>query len=239
MMIRDWAIYRIAITGVLGALLFGCIGSTPTPASVITPSPEQMDKSLFTGIPCSAPCWQGLEVGESSESDVTSILPTLTFIDHKEIQIFQVSMPNYDFSASAPGVLIEANCINSNQICLTLAVIDDILTKIVVGFNYKITQDEVVKFLGEPDYIGFGNLGSERVMCEVYLVWMNSRLVLASRFEDLEQAEKYCYIVDEEGRAPSNLLILEARYLSEAELNAYLSSISSKFFEFTGAGPDK
>lgn len=29
-------------------------------------------------------------------------------------------------------------------------------------------------------------------MCEVYLVWSNNQLVLATRFEELTGAEKYC-----------------------------------------------
>ncbi len=82
MTIKHWSIHQLLIMGIIGILLFGCMTSRPTaiPTPAFTPSPDQMDKSPFTGVPCAAPCWQGLEVGKSSESEVTSVLSTLTFI---------------------------------------------------------------------------------------------------------------------------------------------------------------
>lgn len=235
MMTQKIKIYQVLY--IVTIMIYACSPKSPVPIN--TPTAEQMDKSPFTGIPCAAPCWYGLEVGKSSESDVMSILPTLRFINQETIQVFQGSMPNYDYSASASGVLIEANCVNSEQQCLTIAVIDNILTKIEIGLNYEITPDEAIEYLGEPNYIGFDNLGSERVICEVYMVWTDWRLILASRFENIGDAEKYCYIVHYEEKIPSNVLILEARYLSDAELNAYLTSISSEFFEFTETIPNE
>jgi hypothetical protein len=242
MTIKFWK--QILIMTIMGVSLFGCISSTSTPifspTPIITLSLQQMDKSMFTGIPCTVPCWHGLEVGKSNEKDAIAILPMLTFIDQNSVQIYRrPSMPDFYTMLSGPGAQIVANCVNSNKRCVDLATSNDILQRIIVSLNYEIMADEAIGYLGDPDFVGYGNLGSERVICEVYLVWLGSRLVLASRFEDLEQAEKYCYIVGDEEKVPSNLLILEARYLSEAELNAYLSSISSKFFEFTGTGPDK
>lgn len=237
MSMKNRVVCQIIIMIAIGTLLFGCVNADISTA-IPTPLSGQMDLSPFTGIPCAAPCWYGLEVGKSTENDVISVLSTLTFIDQETMRTYKVSMPNYDYGKSAPGILIEANCTNTNQKCLTLAVIDNILTKIIVGFNYSMSQGAAVEYLGEPDYIGYGNLGSEKIICEVYLVWVDSRLVLATRFEDFEQAEKYCYIVHNEGKAPSSLLILEARYLSEAELAAYLSSISNEFYEFTGTIPE-
>ena len=108
------------------------------------------------------------------------------------------------------------------------------LVRIVVGLNYEIRPDEVIEYLGIPEYVGYANLGSERVICEVYLVWKSRRLVLATKFENVDEAEKYCYIVSDEGKIPASLLLSEARYLSEAELEAYLRNISGEFFEFSG-----
>jgi|CXWL01.1.fsa_nt_gi hypothetical protein len=235
MAIKHKKIHQTLIVGAIGIFLFGCMSSTPAPVptELFAPSIEQIDKSPFTGIPCVAPCWFGLEVGKSRESEVISLLPALKFINYESIKTYQVSMPGVE-GVYGPGVLVEAECVNSAKKCLTLAIVNDILTRIEVNFNYKITQDEAIEYLGEPDYVGYGNLGSERVMCEVYLVWIDSNFILASRFEDLDQAAKYCYIVDDEEKAPSDLPILEARYLSDAELNSYLASISSEFFEFTG-----
>lgn len=196
MTIKHRTVHQILSMSIMSFFLFGCMGSIPTtiPTPVFTPSSDQMDKSPFTGIPCAAPCWHGLEVGKSTESEVTSILPTLTFINHETIQTYHVSMPNYNYSASAPGVLIEASCANSGRKCLTLSVIDNVLTDIEVGLNYDIRADQAIGYLGNPNYVGYDNIGSERVICEVYLVWNDSRFVLASRFEGVESSndvEKY------------------------------------------------
>ena len=228
----------------LGIFLYGCFNSA-TPSAPIpfdTPSVEQMDKSPFAGIPCAAPCWYNLEVGKSSENDVIALLPTLTFIEQDSIQMFRTSMPNYDFTASAPGVNIVASCVHSNEECLDLRVVDDVLTKIVVELNYEIKVDEAIGYLGNPNYIGYDNIGSERVICEVYLVWSDTRLVLASTFEGIEGSdavEKNCHVVRDTGKVPSNLLILEARYLSNAELIAKLKTGTGKFFEYSGVFTEK
>lgn len=237
-MIKKTTILQVFTIGAIGIFIYGC-SELPAKSS-FTPSPEQMDKSPFTGIPCAAPCWYGLEVGKSNEGEAIAILPTLTFLDQESVQIYRMpSMPDYYINLYGPGVKIVGNCVNSEKECLVLTTANDVLQKIIVGLNYKVSPAEAIEYLNEPDYVGYGNLGSETVMCEVYLVWVDSRLILASRFEDLEEAEKYCYSIHDEGKVLSSLLIQEARYLSDIELDGYLASISSEFFEFTGTLPDQ
>lgn len=240
MRIKHWTVRPILIMAIMGIFLSGCIRNTPTliPTPTFTLSPEQMDKSLFTGIPCAAPCWHGLEVGKSTEKDATMILPTLAFINQKSIQIFQrPSMPDYYMKLSGPGVEIIANCVNSEKECLEMTTANDVLQRIIVGLNYEIGPDEAIGYLGNPDYVGYDDFSAERVMCEVYLVWSSNRLVLATRFEDSVGAEKYCYVVRSESKVPASLPILEARFLSNAELDAKLATGTGKFFEFTGTIP--
>ena len=225
MTIKHWTIYRILIMTVSGVFLFGCMASTPTAISTpaFTPLPEQMDKSPFTGVPCAAPCWQGLEVGKSSESEVTSVLSTLTFINQDSIQIFRrSSMPDYYVKDFGPGIEIDANCINPRTECLVLTTANDVLQKIKVRLNYEISADEAIRYLGAPDYMGYNDFSSERIVCEVYLAWSKGRLVLVTTFEDLAGAQKYCYVAGREGKVPANMPILEARYLSDVEFKAYL-----------------
>ena len=71
------------------------------------------------------------------------------------------------------------------------------------------------------------------MMCEVYLVWRNSRLVLATRFEDAVGFDKYCAVVRDEGKVPASLQIFRARFLSEPELNYDFETGAVGFFEFT------
>jgi len=227
----------VVLIGIL--ISSGCSDSKATsiPSPIFIPLAEQIDKSPFTGVPCAAPCWQGLEVGKSSERDVIVVLSKLTFINQETVQTYHVSMPNIDYSASAQGILIEANCANPGQQCLSLSVIDNVLTRIVIGLNYEIRPNEAIDYLGKPDYVGYDDFSAEKIMCEVYLVWKSSRLVLATKLGDSAGAEKYCYVVRSEGKVPASLQISEARFLSDAELNNYLGTGTGKFFEFMGTIP--
>lgn len=171
-----------------------------------------------------------------------AVLPKLTFVDRETIQTFQVSMPDID-GVYGSGVLIEASCANSVQQCLSLGVIDNVLTRIIVGINYDINVSEAIQHLGNPDYVGESPIGGEYYICEVYLVWKDDGLALVSTFEaqkSVEAVKKYCNFVYETGKVPSSMLILEARYLSPAELGAIMSPEGSNtFFEFTGIVPQK
>jgi hypothetical protein len=226
----------------MGSFLFGCINYTPTPipTPIVTLSLEQMDKSPFTGIPCAAPCWRGLEVGKSNEKDVIAILPSLNFIKQDSIQMYRTSMPGINGTYGS-GVNVVVECINSSNACLDLNVVNDVLTRIVVGLNYEITVDEAIEYLGNPDSVGVAPIGGEYFICEVYLVWKDNGFALVSTFEaqkSINAVEKYCDVVYETGKVPSSMLIFEARYFSATELNAIMSPDGSNtFFEFTGTIP--
>jgi hypothetical protein len=246
MKIKHWVICQILIMILMGVFLFGCIGFTPAPIATSTPivllSPWHMDKSPFTGIPCAAPCWHGLEVGKSTEKDTIAVLPDLTFIDQNSVQIYRrPSMPDFYTMLSGPGAQIVANCVNSNKRCVDLATSNDILQRIIVSLNYEIMADEAIGYLGNPDYVAVAPVGGEIFICDVYLIWSSSRLVLVSTFradDDLDGVRKYCHVVRDTGKVPTSLLISEVRYLSEAELDALITG-TGKFFEFTGTIPDK
>ncbi len=86
--------------------------------------------------------------------------------------------------------------------------------------------------LGNPDHVGYDNLGV-RVICKVYFVWSSSRLVLSSIFEGREgsdEVEKNCYVVRDTDKIPSYFMISETQYLSDAALNALLSTGIGEFF---------
>ncbi len=229
---NHYIIRYMLMMSMAGVFLFACSKSTP--------SPSQMDKSPFTGIPCAAPCWHGLLVGKSSENDVMSTLPTLTFIDQNTIQVFKGSRPTLNYETFAPGVEIDASCIQPSQQCLQLTVAADILTSIVVKLNYEIKVDEAIRYLGNPDYIGYLDLGAEKIMCETYLIWSSKQLVLASEtFEGPKAVEANCGMVRDTSEIAPGLLISEVRYVSSSTIEAMLSTHSGKFFEFSGTLPEK
>ena len=217
---------RSKLYGLLLCILFltGCSGLIPAQ----TPPAEQIDRSLFTGIPCAVPCWHGLEVGRSTENEVMSTLQRLNYIDPDTIQTTRRSS----------DVEITASCASPVKECLKFNVTSDVLTKIVVGLNYEIRADEAIQQLGEPHYLGVSATDEELLACEVYMIWRNSALVLAATVAaNSEGVEKYCDVVRDTGKVPSSLIIGEARLISGVELVNLLTS-GGKLFGFSGTLPD-
>lgn len=215
--------------GLVICLLFltGCGELIPAPTS---PPPEaQTDRSLFTGVPCAAPCWHGLEVGRSVESEVMSTVQKLNYVDHDTIQI----------TRNISGVQIIASCASPAKECLKFDVVNDVLTKIVFDLNYEIRVDEAIQHLGDPHYLGVSAADGDVFACEVYMVWRNSGLVLASPLAaNSAEAQKYCDIVRDTGKVPSSLLIAEARLISGIELVNLLTS-DTRLFSFSGTLSDQ
>jgi len=194
-----------------------------------------MDKSPFTGIPCVAPCWQELKVGESSESEVIAVLSTLSFLKQDTIFVDPVpSLPSLEPGIWAAGVRITASCKYQPQ-CLTLVIVDDILTEIIIHPNYEINAEEAIGYLGDPDYIGYLYLGAEEVWCDVYLVWVDKKLVLSSSFKGIREVENSCRKVHDTKRIPSSFIITKINYTTIAAIENLLDPDgTSVFFEYTG-----
>lgn len=207
-------------------LITGCGFIQPTPTA------DQMDKSPFTGVPYAAPCWYGLEIGKSNESDVISKIQTLTFIDQNSIYVHHMSsMSTYDDPRMfGEGVEVRANCINTGNQCVTVQVVKEILAEISIVLNYQIKVDEAIKYLGNPDYVGFDRAGGERIACRVYLIWSEKQLILASKiFEGLNASKKHCYVIKDTGKVSPNLLISEVTYVSPSAIKEWQKSDASEF----------
>jgi hypothetical protein len=148
-----------------------------------------------------------------------------------------MSMTGLDPFSSGPGVEITANCIHPSKPCLTLRVVDDILTEVEVELNYKIGLDEVIGYLGDPDYIGYQMLSHDRIMCEVDLVWSSRQLVLASKvFDSYDTVENTCDVVRDTGKIVSSLEISKVRYMSIGTIKSIVSN-PDYFFTFSGTTP--
>jgi hypothetical protein len=205
-----------------------------------TPTTDQMDKSPFTGIPCAAPCWYELEIGKSNESDVISTIQTLTFIDQNSVYTHHMlSMSTYDDpQVFAEGIEVRANCINTENQCVTVQVVKDILTEISIVLNYQIKVDETIKYLGNPTYVGFDRAGGERIACRVFLIWNEKKLVLESKiFEGINAAEKNCFTIEDTGKVSANLLVSEVKYLPTSAIDRLRTSGASWFYDFSGTSP--
>ena len=204
--------------------LTSCSQVAPPPTSIIN---DPIDRGIFTGVPCAVPCWHGLQVGKSVESEVMSTLQQLDYIDEDTIQI----------TRRASGVEIIASCSSPARECLKFDVANDVLAKIVVGIHYEIRVDEAIEQLGEPNYLGVSTTDGGPIACEMQLIWRNSGLVLASTVAaDSEAIEKHCEVVSSTGKIPPGLLIAEARLISGIELVTLLTS-GGQLFQFLGTQP--
>jgi hypothetical protein len=221
---------------VLGVLFVACNKISPS-SEQVTPS-DQEDRSPFTGNPCSAPCWQNLMIGRSTERDVMATLLALKYIDQDTIRIHRMSMPGLNPRIYGPGAEITADCIVPREQCLTIDIVEDRLTGIEIIINYEMRVDQSINYLGDPDYINYQMMGAEDVTCEVQLIWKSKQLILASETFKGSLIEKNCGLVRDTGKISSNMIISEVRYLSPEAINFYLVSGSTSM-KYSGTIPDK
>jgi len=197
----------------IGVMLSGCLGMNGTLA------PELMDKSPFTGNPCAAPCWYGLEIAKSSESEVVSTLKSLSFIDQETLEIKSISGPSFDPKITVPGKWITADCQRPKTHCLDVKIADGRLRDIKSILNYKITFDEVVKDIGNPDKVVRTDYSAEVIACYIRLVWVQKQLVLVSKRFPGAKGCDYSQTAASSGLVDASLEIAEVDFLPNEEIN--------------------
>jgi hypothetical protein len=149
-------------------------------------------------------------------------------------------MPGLDPEIWSQGMKITASCTYPNTPCLTINVVNNILTEIDIVLNYKITVEEAIKYLGNPDYIGADRASGELIACRVYSVWSGKQLVIVSRiFEGVQEEEENCGLVWVSGKILSSTLLSEVRYVSVAYIEKNQPSTGGLFVEFKGTIPEK
>jgi hypothetical protein len=196
-----------------GVMLCGCSGSKGTLA------PELVDKSPFTGDPCAAPCWHGLEIAKSNESEVVSALKSLSFIDEESLKIRTLTITGFDPNTEVPGKRITADCLKTKNPCLVVDIADRRLRDIKSVLNYKITFDEVVKDIGNPEKVVRTDYSAEVIACYIRLVWVQKQLVLVSKRFSGEKGCSYSQTAVSTGLVDANLEIAEVDFLPDEEIN--------------------
>ena len=197
----------------VGVILCGCSGSRGSLA------PELMDKSPFIGDPCAAPCWHGLEIAKSTESEVVSTLKSLSFIDQETLKIKSSSGPSFDPKITVPGKWITADCLRPQTHCLDVDIADGKLRDIKSILNYKITFDEIVKDIGNPDKVVRTDYSAEIIACYIRLVWVQKQLVLVSKRFTGAKGCDYSQTAVSSGLVEASLEIEEVDFLPNEEIN--------------------
>ena len=203
---------------IIGVCLFGCSLSAQQPSPTVLQNSNEI--VFLTNAPCSAPCWQGLEIGISTESEVMTTVSTLNFIDQKTIRVIPQSVPDLNPSNWVQGKNIVATCINGWEPCLRLTIANDKLRDIDIELDYGLTLDMIINHFGNPDYIGSHHIGGDVIDCKIELIWLKQQLVLYSRvLNESEEVNVSCSAVAKNGILDANLLIKEVRYLPLKDLS--------------------
>lgn len=101
-----------------------------------------VDDSLFSDIPCAAPCWQGIVPGETSRSQAIQILEDSPYIQAESIQ---------EAGTSEEGGATWWWRIPGRRLQPSIWWENDIVQEITLGLTYDLTVGQVVAKFGSPD----------------------------------------------------------------------------------------
>lgn len=174
--LKFWAIFLVCIL-YMAACQENFPGVLPNPTPTLDAS--KIDNSMFTDMPCKAPCWYGLQLNESSKEDVLTVLHGLTFISQSTIQESSVGYWDPFLKDNIQANLISANCAQpQNRQCIGLTIADGKLKIIGLFPNQEIRFDVLVNHLGPPDYVGANLIPPVHSPgCSVNLIWVSRQIV--------------------------------------------------------------
>lgn len=211
---RSRTYHKVLICCIFLLLITGCTSEKNKPKYIDpTAHPELVDQSWFTGQPCSAPCWQGLEAGKSFREEALNTARRLNFIGEEEAI-------NPDDSWS------HFYCKNpSKEPCISMRFENGVLAEIDLYPNYSVTLDQAVKYLGEPDFFTSIELGELKYSCNLRFIWLQQRFELYTG--DEPHGGKLCdQIYRENGKVPKELMNQTVDINSIGRMNEILKKIN-------------
>lgn len=103
--------------------------------------------SLFSDVPCAAPCWQGIVPGETSRSQAMQILRTNPYVRSDSLEeAGTIEAGGVTWWWSIPGRRLQSSVLWKN----------DIVQEITLGLTYNLTVDQVVSRFGPPESLDAG-----------------------------------------------------------------------------------
>lgn len=106
------------------------------------------DRSLFTGLPCAPPCWQGIVPGETTAEEAMQILRASPYVKQDNIEktgTYALGALRAYWKASPGGVVVS---LRDNQV-----------RRVTFNTPYRLTLGEVVEELGPPEALTAGIAG--------------------------------------------------------------------------------
>ena len=128
-------------------------------------------------------------------------------------------MPGFDPDIWVPGKWITADCQRPKTHCLDVKIADGRLRDIKSILNYKITFDEVVKDIGNPDKVVRTDYSAEVIACYIRLVWTQKQLVLVSKKFPGAKGCDYSQTAASTGLVDASLEIAEVDFLPNEDIN--------------------
>jgi hypothetical protein len=182
-------------------------GSEPTARVVINPSMK--DTSWLTGVPCKLPCWYGITVGISTKEEVLSSIQSLSFIDFSSSVENESQYWDPRTGIVEPSQLMSIPCMQPiDHICTQMFFVDNVLMEIILIPNFQISFGEVVKEIGEPDYLTARPVYPEVENCYVRLIWVDRQMMISNFYYGNKHDIDLCeYISDNDYRPPKDLLV--------------------------------
>jgi hypothetical protein len=102
-------------------------------------TPRGIPDALATSA-CEPPCWQGIIPGETTHTQVITMLPTLPFVKADTIHWQKQTAAQFDRNSGASGVYIHNN--NEQKVKV-----------IIINIRSKFTFADAIEFYGEPEKV--------------------------------------------------------------------------------------
>jgi len=179
---------------------------TPTPTPILDES--LVDRSLLTGEPCEAPCWQTLELGKSTKSDVIATLRDLTFINASTIGERPSSYWDPETEQSVPSIRVYADCRVPKRHCVGLELVNNQLVAVNFTPKYTLLIKDLVNHFGPPDFVR-PVLYLDGRTCDIYYSWEMQQIWAASSIHD---GKDRCESIEAGHRLEKNLTIIGVQY---------------------------
>jgi hypothetical protein len=176
--------------------------------------PELADQSWFSGNPCSAPCWHGLEIGQSTKQESIDIVKGLTFVDGK----------NYGTHRNSVNFPCKAY---PEMTCVFMIFEEDILVHLSLFINYRVTIEEIVKKFGppDPDIAFYNTRNPEGPGCDISLFWKKQQ----RRLDIYDQNHTCWSLFKQDGKFPNNLYAFVIRYTTLAEMKNDIENLQHNY----------
>lgn len=137
------------------------------------PEDPKVDRSLITGQPCEAPCWYGLNLGESSIDEIRLTLQNLVFVDNTKTleQSINNLQPNKKL------FIIHCVYLTREYDCGSLETSEDgKLAKIHLSVLYPLDLQTLINKLGTPEYYNVFGPSPNLSGCLIYLYWLQKNI---------------------------------------------------------------